>query len=114
VNLSPQGDFLKGGRIMLKQITTGIALASVLALPALAAPQRMTTAQLDNVVAGTGTDCGCPPPTGKEKGNNGWGNGEDPTNPGSFNGKTEPSKSTNGSVSGAGRPNTNPTGSTGR
>ena len=97
---------------MLKQITTGIALASVMALPALAAPERMTTAQLDNVVAGT--DCGCPPPTGKEKGNNGWGNGADPTNPGSDNGKTAPSKTANGSVSGAGRPNTNPPGSSGR
>lgn len=97
---------------MLKQITTGIALASVMALPALAAPERMTTAQLDNVVAGTG-DCGCQPPPGKEKGNNGWGNGKDPTNPGSFSGNTEPSKSANGSA-GTGRPNTNPTRSTGR
>lgn len=41
-----------------------------------------------------------PPPSEKVKGNNGWGNGPDTTNPGSFSGKTAPSKSTNGAVNG--------------
>jgi hypothetical protein len=98
---------------MLKQLSAGIALASIVAMPAMAAPERMSSAQLDEVVAGTDCTCGCPVP-GTEKGNNGWGNGEDPTNPGSDNGGTAPSKSNNGSVPGAGRPNTNPTGSSGR
>jgi hypothetical protein len=96
---------------MLKQITAGIALASFMALPAMAAPERMTSAQLDDVVAGT--DCCCTP--GTEKGNNGWGNGADPSNPGSDNGLTAPSKSNNTNLPpGQNRPNTNPTGTTGR
>lgn len=99
---------------MLKQITAGLALASVVSMPALAAPERMSSAQLDEVVAGT-YPCGCPPPTGKEKGNNGWGNGSDPSNPGSDNGRTSPSKTANDNLPpGQDRPNTNPTGSTGR
>ena len=100
---------------MLKQVTAGIALASILSLPTLGAPERMSNAHLDEVVAGTGT-CGCePPPTGKEKGNNGWGNGADPSNPGSDNGRTAPSKTNNTNLPpGQDRPNTNPTGSTGR
>ena len=102
---------------MLKHITAGLALASIVSLPALAAPERMSSAQLDEVVAGTGT-CGCPeppPPNGKVKGNNGWGNGADPSNPGSDNGKTAPSKTANNNLpSPPNRPNTNPTGSTGR
>ena len=98
---------------MLKQITAGLALASVFSLPALATPERMSSAQLDEVVAGTDT-CTCvPPPTGKEKGNNGWGNGFDPINPGSGSGGTAPSKSANGST-GPDRRNTNPTTSNGR
>ncbi len=98
---------------MLKQLTAGIALASIVGMPALAAPERMTSAQLDEVVAGT--DCGCPPPTGKEKGNNGWGNGSDPSNPGSDNGGTAPSKTNNDNLPpGQDRRNTNPTGSSGR
>lgn len=96
---------------MLKLMTAGIALASIVGLPAMAAPERMSSVQLDEVVAGT--DCGCPTPE-PGKGNNGWGNGADPSNPGSDNGGTAPSKTNNGSVPGAGRPNTNPTGSTGR
>ncbi len=47
-------------------------------------------------------------------GNNGWGNGEDPTNPGSFSGATAPSKSINGSDPSAGKINVNPTDSDGR
>ena len=50
----------------------------------------------------------------KVKGNNGWGNGEDPNTPGSDNGGTAPSKSANGSVPEAGKINTNPTTSDGR
>jgi hypothetical protein len=46
------------------------------------------------------------------KGNNGWGNGADPSNPGSGSGKTAPSKLANGTA-GPGV-NTNPTRSTGR
>ncbi|MGH8223043.1 MAG: hypothetical protein ACREQZ_08715, partial [Woeseiaceae bacterium] len=51
-----------------------------------------------------------PPPEEekKEKGNNGWGNGADPTNPGSFSGGTAPSKSCNCSE-GSDQINTNPT-----
>lgn len=36
---------------------------------------------------------GCEDP---DRGDNGWGNGPDTTNPGSFSGGTAPSKSTNG------------------
>ncbi len=49
-----------------------------------------------------------------EKGNNGWGNGSDPSNPGSDNGGTAPSKMANASVPEAGKINTNPTTSDGR
>jgi len=45
-------------------------------------------------------DGGAPRPTspekGRTKGDNGWGNGPDTTNPGSLSGGTAPSKSTNG------------------
>jgi hypothetical protein len=44
------------------------------------------------LVAGAGDLC--PEPT-KQKGNNGWGNGPDSTNPGSFSGATEGSKEDN-------------------
>ena len=50
----------------------------------------------------------------KLKGNNGWGNGADPSNPGSDNGGTAPSKTANASVPEAGKINTNPTTSDGR
>jgi hypothetical protein len=95
---------------MLKGILLGAVVASVVSMPALASPQRMSSGQLDEVVAGTV----CPPPeTGK--GNNGWGNGADPSNPGSDNGLTSPSKTANTNLPpGQDRPNTNPTGSTGR
>ena len=49
---------------------------------------------------------------GKIKGNNGWGNGFDPINPGSGKGGTAPSKTANGTA-GPGI-NTNPTNSNGR
>ena len=41
-------------------------------------------------------DCEPPPPTEPEKGNNGWGNGADTTNSGSFTGATKDTKSVNG------------------
>lgn len=61
-------------------------------------------------------ECYCEPPPEEErvKGNNGWGNGADPTNPGSFSGATAPSKSSNSSVPSEGKINTNPTDSDGR
>jgi hypothetical protein len=74
---------------------------------------KMTDQQLDQVVAGWFPNC-------SEKaawvcGNNGWGNGTDPINPGSFKGATAPSKSTNGTIEpGINKINTNPTTSSGR
>jgi hypothetical protein len=38
---------------MLKQIAAGTELASMVALPALAGPKRMSSGQLDELVAGT-------------------------------------------------------------
>jgi hypothetical protein len=73
----------------------------------------MTNNELDQVVAGWYDCCYCPPPPQKEKGNNGWGNGADATNAGSFSGGTAPSKSTNSSIAGGGI-NQNPTTSSGR
>lgn len=70
--------------------------------------------EIDRVYGG-GDYCEPPePPPEEEKGNNGWGNGADPTNPGSFSGRTAPSKSSNSSVPSAGKVNTNPTDSDGR
>ncbi len=86
------------------------AVAALIALPASAAPKKMTPDQLDLVVAGTDYMC---PPEETLKGNNGWGNGADPTNPGSFSGATAASKSTNSSIPGGGI-NENPTTSSGR
>ena len=90
--------------IMIKVLTAAVALAALASLANAAEPTKMTDTALDQVVAG----CGCVP----EKGNNGWGNGMDPTNAGSFSGATEPSKSCNCSTDGS--INTNPTTSTGR
>ena len=89
---------------MIKIMMTAVALSSLVSLSATAAPQKMTSVQLDQVVAGYATDC--------EKGNNGWGNGTDPINAGSGSGGTEPSKSINGSFDGG--INLNPTTSSGR
>jgi hypothetical protein len=81
---------------------------------AMAEPQKMTDTQLDTIVAGHvnpgGNPCGNSP---FDCGNNGWGNGMDPTNPGSDNGLTAPSKTANDSTATSG-PNSNPTTSTGR
>ncbi|SFV11169.1 hypothetical protein [Pseudoduganella namucuonensis] len=95
---------------MFKILTAGIALASLVSLPVAAEPRKMSSEVLDQVVGGTY----CPPPE-PQKGNNGWGNGADPSNAGSDNGLTSPSKSANTNLPpGQNRPNTNPTGSTGR
>lgn len=89
---------------MIKTLTAALALTAIVSLATAAEPVRMSDAQLDMVVAGND----CEP----EKGNNGWGNGFDGTNAGSFSGGTAPSKSANGSVDGG--INLNPTESTGR
>jgi hypothetical protein len=78
-----------------------------LSLPVHAEPKKMTGAELDQVVAGEICPPDVPPPPPPEpevkvKGNNGWGNGPDTTNPGSFSGGTAPSKSTNSSIPGGG------------
>ena len=95
---------------MIKIMMTAVALSALVSLSATAAPQKMTSVQLDQVVAGT-TDC--------DKGNNGWGNGADPTNAGSGSGGTADSKigypaGTGGNLASADKINTNPTTSTGR
>jgi len=92
---------------MIKTLTAALALTALASLATAAEqPKKMTDAQLDKVVAGA--DVGC-------KGNNGWGNGADMTNAGSFSGGTEPSKSINGSaISDNSALNINPTTSTGR
>lgn len=89
---------------MIKTLTAALALTALASLATAAEPVRMSDAQLDMVVAGTPDDC---------KGNNGWGNGTDPINAGSFSGGTAPSKSTNGIPDGTGI-NANPTDSSGR
>jgi hypothetical protein len=61
--------------------------------------RELTNGELDLVSGGTGYcsyDCGGGGGEEKEKGNNGWGNGPDDTNNGSFSGATAPTKSTNG------------------
>lgn len=75
--------------------------------------RNLKSMEIDMVYGGCVCGCEVPEPT-REKGNNGWGNGADPTNPGSFSGRTAPSKSSNSSVPSAGKINTNPTDSDGR
>jgi len=104
---------------MVKILTTLSAIFAFLSVSAFAAPTKMNSEALDQVVAGTG-DCGCPPPNGKVKGNNGWGNGADGPNAGSDEGRTAASKIGFPAETGGNLPsppnkiNTNPTGSTGR
>lgn len=97
----------------MKLTTTAAAfsLAAFVSMPSLAAPVKMTDAQLDMVVAGT--DYTCPPPE-MAKGNNGWGNGADGINPGSDKGGTAASKVAGLNLSVADKINTNPTTSSGR
>ena len=99
---------------MIKIMMTAVALSSLISLSATAAPQKMTSVQLDQVVAGGTTDC--------VQGNNGWGNGADGSNPGTDSGATAASKIGEGGT-GSGlnlssppdKINTNPvSGSTGR
>ena len=52
---------------------------------------RVLTEQEMRLVAGGTSPCGCPQP--RPKGNNGWGNGAEGTNNGSFSGGTAGSKS---------------------
>lgn len=95
---------------MMKALTSVVALSVLVSLPAAAEPKKMSSDRLDQVVAGTDY---CPPePT--LRGNNGWGNGADPSNPGSDNGATAASKLANINLTNANRINTNPTTSTGR
>lgn len=97
--------------MMFKTIAASISLFSLVSLPAAAEPKKMTSDALDQIVAGTDY---CPPPVAV-KGNNGWGNGADPSNPGSGSGATAPSKLANFNLPpGQDRVNTNPTTSTGR
>lgn len=96
---------------MIKALTVAVALSSLVSLPASAAPKKMPSEMLDQVVAGTDY---CPPPEVSKKGNNGWGNGADPSNPGSPNGGTAASKIANVNLLDANQINTNPTTSTGR
>lgn len=97
--------------MMFKTIAVSISLASLVSLPVAAEPRKMTSEALDQIVAGTDY---CPPPE-VLKGNNGWGNGADPSNPGSDNGATALSKLANFNLPpGQDKINTNPTTSTGR
>lgn len=98
---------------MTKVFLTLLA-ATALSGVAVAEPVKMTDTQLDTVVAGWenpgGNGCGN---SAFDCGNNGWGNGWDPTNPGSDNGGTAPSKTLgyNGPFDGI---NANPTTTNGR
>jgi hypothetical protein len=96
---------------------TATAASTLLLSAAAAAPvsKKMTDQKLDKVVAGWVNPGGQPCGNSKwDCGNNGWGNGYDLNNPGSYAGATEPSKAANGSVSGFGDININPTTSSGR
>ena len=91
---------------MIKVFVSVLAATAFLSLPAAAAPVKMTDAALDKVAGG----CGCE----VQKGNNGWGNGDDGTNPGSFSGGTANSKTHGHNHTNFDKINTNPTTSTGR
>ena len=91
---------------MTKTLATFVAATAFLSLSAAAAPVKMSNAALDRVAGG----CGCE----VEKGNNGWGNGADGTNPGSNAGATAASKVAGVNQTGLDKINTNPTTSTGR
>lgn len=100
---------------MFKSVCALAACSAFVALPASAAPQKMTADLLDQVVAGTYV---CPPPV-MTKGNNGWGNGADGPNPGTYKGATRLSKiglpaGSGRNVPGATGINKNPTMSSGR
>ena len=94
---------------MIKALATVLAATVFLYVPAAAAPVKMTNAALDQVAGGSSDPCN--PQT---KGDNGWGNGADGTNPGSSAGATSPSKVPGVNQTGLDKINTNPTTSTGR
>jgi len=87
-----------------------LALGTVIVLSSAASAKMLALEehQLDQVVAGCGGPCE------PLRGNNGWGNGADPTNPGSFAGKTAPSKIAGRNLLTGTGVNANPTDSTGR
>jgi hypothetical protein len=89
---------------MIKALATVLAATAFLSLPAAAAPVKMTNAALDKVAGGCVDG----------KGDNGWGNGADGTNPGSTAGATADSKVPGVNQTGLDKINTNPTTSTGR
>lgn len=93
---------------MIKTLTAALALTAIASFAIAAEPTKMTDAALDTVVAG----CDCPEVD--VKGNNGWGNGSDPSNAGSDAGLTSLSKLANDNIAGATGVNLNPTTSTGR
>ena len=102
---------------MIKTLTAALALTALASLATAAEPVKMSSAELDTVVAGTyGCTYGCEP----VKGNNGWGNGADGTNAGSDEGPNALSKlgdpvGSGLNVDGATGINLNPvSGSTGR
>ncbi len=78
----------KGDVMKLLTATAPVASRTLVSLPAAAAATKMTDAPLDPVVAVT--DYTCPPPETTAKGNNGWGNKTDGTNPGGSRGATAP------------------------
>lgn len=80
------------------KIATIFAAAAVFSMPAFAQPEKLSDEVLDAVTAGTGETT--PPPV--LKGNNGWGNGAEGINKGSFKGKTSLSKVTESSIPGGG------------
>ena len=94
--------------------STAAALLLVSAAFAAPAAKKMDNQKLDTVVAGWvnpgGQECGS---AQWDCGNNGWGNGYDLNNPGSYHGGTWPSKVCNCSE-GSDKINTNPTTSDGR
>jgi hypothetical protein len=98
---------------MLKTLGAIIVASALSSVAVAAQPKPLTNSELDEVVAGWYDCCTCPPPPETVKGNNGWGNGADPSNPGSDNGGTAASKTANASIPGGGI-NQNPTTSSGR
>jgi hypothetical protein len=98
---------------MVKTLGAFVVVSAMWSVGAAAQPTALSNNELDEVVAGWYDCCYCPPPGEKVKGNNGWGNGADPSNPGSDNGGTAASKTANASIPGGGI-NQNPTTSSGR
>ena len=98
-------------------LTAPTAAACILLISAAtAAPtaKKMDDKKLDTVVAGWVNPGNQPCGSSQwDCGNNGWGNGFDLNNPGSYQGGTAPSKTCNCSE-GSDRINTNPTTSDGR